>query len=136
MKPQLVVDARWNPLSHHAFPSSFPPSSSPPLVPSSPRLQRYRRLGQERLKTNQFSATDQFRPVGGGAIHGMRQVAALPGLFFIYELSPFMVQVTETGVPFTHFLTSVCAIVGGVFTIAGIVDSVLFHMPKAMGKAQ
>lgn len=86
------------------------------------------------LKTNQFSITDQFRPVGPINLPGGRvnRVAALPGVFFIYDLSPFMVQVTETTVPFTHFLTSVCAIVGGVFTIAGIVDSALYHVPRRM----
>lgn len=33
---------------------------------------------------------------------------------------------TEERSTFLHFLTSVCAIVGGVFTVAGILDSLLY----------
>ena len=33
------------------------------------------------------------------------------------------VQVTEAPVPFTHFLTKLCAIIGGAFTISGIIVS-------------
>ena len=35
----------------------------------------------------------------------------------MYDLSPFMVRVTEHTVPFTHFLTGLCAIAGGMFTV-------------------
>ena len=38
------------------------------------------------------------------------------GMFVTYEISPLMVEVTEHRRSFTHFLTGVCAIVGGVFT--------------------
>ncbi len=30
-------------------------------------------------------------------------------------------------VPLYHFLTSVCAIVGGIFTVIGFVDAAAFH---------
>jgi len=86
--------------------------------------------GTETL-TNQFSFTKQYQ---AGIVHGRRQ-SVLPGVFFVYELSPFMVRVTEESVPFTHFLTGLCAIAGGVFTIAGIIDSCIFHASKAMKKA-
>ena len=46
----------------------------------------------------------------------------LPGVFFNYELSPIRVRIEEKRRPFLHFLTRVCAIVGGVFTIMGVVD--------------
>eukprot|EP00743_Colponemidia_sp_Colp-15_P007181 GILK01007755.1.p1 GENE.GILK01007755.1~~GILK01007755.1.p1 ORF type:complete len:396 (+),score=64.06 GILK01007755.1:57-1244(+) len=79
--------------------------------------------------TNQFSVTEQFRKIDFKS--GMVDAAhALPGVFFIYDLSPFLVQVSERVIPFTHFLTSVCAIVGGVFTVAGIIDAVLYHSSK------
>ena len=35
-----------------------------------------------------------------------------PGVFFVYDLSPFMVSVTESTTPFFQFLTGLCAIVG------------------------
>lgn len=38
----------------------------------------------------------------------------MPGVFFIYDLSPIMVELTEKRMGFLHFITNVCAIVGGV----------------------
>ncbi|RHY05754.1 hypothetical protein DYB25_008806 [Aphanomyces astaci] len=51
-------------------------------------------------------------------------------VFFIFELSAFVVQVDATSVPFTHFLMRVCAIVGGMVSIAGFVDSLIYHYFK------
>ena len=51
----------------------------------------------------------------------------LPGVFFIYDISPIMVKFTEKTMSFSYFLTSLCAIVGGVFTTAGIVDGLVYH---------
>lgn len=56
------------------------------------------------------------------------------GVFFIYDLSPIMVKFTENTKSFTHFLTGVCAIIGGVFTVAGIIDSFIFHSMKTLKK--
>ena len=33
-----------------------------------------------------------------------------------------------------HFLTSVCAIVGGVFTVSGLIDSGLYHGQRVIKK--
>ena len=33
-----------------------------------------------------------------------------------------------------HFLTSVCALVGGLFTVSGIVDATVYHGHKAIKK--
>ncbi|RZC49300.1 hypothetical protein C5167_017719 [Papaver somniferum] len=44
------------------------------------------------------------------------------------------VTFTEGHVSFLHFLTNVCAIVGGVFTVSGIVDSFIYHGQKAIKK--
>lgn len=56
------------------------------------------------------------------------------GVFFMYDLSPMMVQMTEHRRSLTHFLTGVCAIVGGVFTVAGMVDGMLYHSTRALKK--
>ena len=34
----------------------------------------------------------------------------------------------------SHFRTSVCAIVGGVFTVSGLIDSFIFHGARAIKK--
>ncbi|RLN58371.1 hypothetical protein BBJ28_00014578, partial [Nothophytophthora sp. Chile5] len=39
------------------------------------------------------------------------------GTFFVFDLSPFMVKIENDRVPFTHFLTKICAIVGGVVSV-------------------
>jgi len=80
------------------------------------------------LNTNQFSVTEHFKPVGADGSHG------LPGVFFMYELSPIMVKFTESRKSFAHFLTGVCAIIGGVFTVAGLVDSLIYHSMRSLKK--
>jgi endoplasmic reticulum-Golgi intermediate compartment protein 3 len=58
----------------------------------------------------------------------------LPGIFFFYDLSPIKVRYLEERRSFLTFLTSVCAIVGGVFTVSGIVDATLFNAQRAIRK--
>lgn len=48
-------------------------------------------------------------------------------IWFRYDLNPITVKYTEFRKPFYTFLTTVCAIVGGTFTVAGIIDSVINH---------
>ena len=35
---------------------------------------------------------------------------------------------------FAHFVTGICAIIGGVFTVAGMIDSMVYHSAKALQK--
>ncbi|KAI8998364.1 endoplasmic reticulum vesicle transporter-domain-containing protein [Gaertneriomyces semiglobifer] len=81
------------------------------------------------VNTNQFSATEHQRdtnPRHGGA--------GLPGIFFNYDISPMLVTYTEYQKPFSHFLTDVCAVVGGIFTVAGIVDSFIYTAERTIKK--
>ena len=61
-----------------------------------------------------------------------RILACCAGVFFIYDISPIMVKFTEKYTTFTTFLTSLCAIIGGVFTTAGLVDAAIYQ--KSQGK--
>jgi len=88
----------------------------------------YESLNGQVLNTNQFSVTEHFKSLKGENTHG------LPGLFFMYELSPIMVKFLEHKKSFAHFLTGVCAIIGGVFTVAGIIDSFLYHSMRSLKK--
>eukprot|EP00294_Goniomonas_avonlea_P016447 CAMPEP_0114560418 /NCGR_PEP_ID=MMETSP0114-20121206/11451_1 /TAXON_ID=31324 /ORGANISM="Goniomonas sp, Strain m" /LENGTH=323 /DNA_ID=CAMNT_0001745967 /DNA_START=286 /DNA_END=1257 /DNA_ORIENTATION=+ len=88
----------------------------------------YKYLNGETVKTNQFSVTEHFRSLDSGGMRG------LPGVFFFYDLSPIMVRFSEQRKSFLHFLTSVCAIVGGVFTVAGILDGVIYSSQKLAKK--
>ena len=128
--------------------------------------------GAPALKTNQYSVTSQYR---AAVVNGVRQ-NVLPGIFFVYDISPFQVTVTEHTTPTlqarqgaegsaggpsgarplsppllpacpdahvspplpspapclpaclpAQMLTSLAAILGGVITAAGLLDSLLFH---------
>jgi hypothetical protein len=43
-----------------------------------------------------------------------------------------LVTYTEYKKPFAHFMTDVCAIVGGIFTVAGIIDSIIYTAEKSL----
>ena len=58
--------------------------------------------------------------------HHFKQNAVLPGVFFIYEIYPFAVELSVQKVPLTHLLIRLMATVGGVFTIVRWVDGWLY----------
>eukprot|EP00039_Didymoeca_costata_P019597 m.338192 g.338192 ORF g.338192 m.338192 type:complete len:382 (+) comp18335_c0_seq1:145-1290(+) len=90
---------------------------------------KYTKLSGMELKTNQYSVTSHKRVMN----HALGE-SGLPGVFFMFELSPIVVQLTETRRSLAHFLTSLCAIIGGVFTVAGMIDSVIFHSLRSWQK--
>ena len=75
----------------------------------------------KKIESCQYSVTDQFK-----SAHDPSKGFVLPGVFVIYDISPIMVKFTEKRPSFLTFLTSLCAIVGGVFTVAGILDQVVY----------
>jgi hypothetical protein len=105
----------------------------------------YESLDGNIIKTNQFSVTEHQKNMGGDS-HGLpgksvpiyvvyvQLLTNASGVFFMYDLSPIMVKFTETKKSFAHFLTGVCAIIGGVFTVAGLIDSFLYHGLRSMQK--
>ncbi|CAI5777982.1 Uncharacterized protein PODLI_1B024140 [Podarcis lilfordi] len=89
----------------------------------------YMKVDGEVVRSNQFSVT-RHEKVANGLIGDQ----GLPGVFVLYELSPMMVKLTEKHRSFTHFLTGVCAIIGGVFTVAGLIDSLIYHSARVIQK--
>mmetsp|Transcript_19554 Transcript_19554/g.27284 ORF Transcript_19554/g.27284 Transcript_19554/m.27284 type:complete len:383 (-) Transcript_19554:58-1206(-) len=88
----------------------------------------YEPLSGNTINTNQFSVTEHWKNLGTDGNHG------LPGIFIMYELSPIMVKYSEHHKSFAHFLTGVCAIIGGVFTVAGLVDSLIYTSMRSLKK--
>ena len=85
--------------------------------------------GEASFVTNQYTFTEKFRPVdmndykrGGHTGHA----PVIPGIFFVYDLSPFLVQVSSAQIPLSHLITRLLAIVGGVFCVLGILDSLWY----------
>jgi thiol-disulfide isomerase/thioredoxin len=54
----------------------------------------------------------------------------VPEAKFSYDLSPMAVLVSSKGRRWYDFVTSVCAIIGGTFTVVGLVDAVLYKIIK------
>lgn len=90
----------------------------------------YKDIRGRTVNSNQYSVTEHFRN------NEMGRPQLLPGVFFFYDFSPIKVTFKEEHIPFLHFITHICAIVGGVFTVAGIVDSFIYHGQKAMKKRE
>jgi hypothetical protein len=81
------------------------------------------------MNSNQFSVTKHKK-----VISIMNGESGMPGIFFQYELSPLMVKFTERQRSFGHFATNVCAIIGGVYTVAGLIDTLLYYSVKIIQK--
>lgn len=103
----------------------------------------------------QYSASEHFRPVNTVNRHGGLPGAApftappwavshtkppraspRPGLYIHYDLSPIAMVVSRESRSFGHFLTAVCAIVGGIFTVMGIVDKMVHATLDRFHRAQ
>eukprot|EP01112_Ceratiomyxa_fruticulosa_P008663 TRINITY_DN2243_c0_g1_i1.p1 TRINITY_DN2243_c0_g1~~TRINITY_DN2243_c0_g1_i1.p1 ORF type:complete len:307 (-),score=47.40 TRINITY_DN2243_c0_g1_i1:292-1212(-) len=65
-------------------------------------------------KSNQYTHTLKHYQVNTHA-SSFKQ----PGIFFKYELSPYQVTYKEHREQFSHFIASLCAILGGVFVVGG-----------------
>ena len=81
------------------------------------------------LRTNQYSVTKHKRKIKLSIAEN-----GLPGVFFIYDINPMMIQLREGRKSFLHFLTGVCAIIGGIFTVAGMLDALIYQSNKALQK--
>ncbi|KAH9997946.1 Sec1-like protein [Russula vinacea] len=100
---------------------------------------QFRTLDGHLVNSHQYSVTHFERDLQTGAagntdegIQIQHGVNGLPGVFFSYEISPILVAHRETRQSFAHFLTSTCAIVGGVLTVASILDSALFATQRSL----
>ena len=100
-------------------------------------------LSGAQYRTYQYSATSNERdlvPNDPTKEHNpqshdqnvMHMVRGVPGVFINYEISPLCVIQREVRKSFTHFLTNTCAIVGGILTIAGLVDGLIYRSRKTL----
>jgi len=75
--------------------------------------------GTSTMKTYQYSVTnhtDTFDLSDPLSIQ-------LPGVWFKYDFSPMLVQLEKRDKYFTHLLTRLCAIVGGIWVVLGFIHS-------------
>merc|ERR1711871_60633 len=119
-QPDAVPDIETRPRGAAAvYPSAGVVQYFVKIVPTT-----YEHLGAgdgSTIRTNQYSVTEQIRPID------INKGTVLPGVFFIYDVSPFTVRKTEQRrSTWLRFLTRVCAIVGGVFTVGSLIDRIVF----------
>lgn len=60
----------------------------------------------------------------------------IPAIWFKYDINPISVKYKKHRRPFYEFLCMTCAIVGGTFTVAGIVDSLVFSASNLIEKLE
>ena len=58
------------------------------------------------------------------------QSALIPGVYFVYDFSPLRSVIRESHLPLFELCTSLCAILGGVFTVMGIIDAFFYSLGK------
>ncbi len=87
---------------------------------------KYQFLNNTKLNTNQFSVTHHYRDVGSTA----GQATGLPGVFFDFDISPIQIHYREYKASWIEMLINICAIVGGIFTVAGLIDGFVFYTEK------
>ncbi len=73
--------------------------------------------GKRSLDTYQYTVNDNHYEDG----------ESLPSAVFSYDISPMQVMVSEERETLAAFLTQICAIIGGVFTVTGLLDGVVYH---------
>ncbi|KAH7921762.1 Sec1-like protein [Leucogyrophana mollusca] len=100
---------------------------------------QFRTLEGRVTNTHQYSTTFFERDLtkGNEQDHGVlaqHGAPGAPGAFFNFDISPILVVHAETRQSFAHFLTSTCAIVGGVLTVAALMDSILFATGRKLKK--
>jgi len=54
----------------------------------------------------------------------------IPEAKFAYDISPMIVSVKKKGKRWYDFVTSICAIIGGTFTVLGLFNSIFHHVLK------
>ena len=97
--------------------------------------ERFRPLMTELLEDDQMDKVHALKAhaeaggIGGhhDKDHHKVQNSVLPGIFFIYEIYPFAVEISRNSVPFTHLVIRLMATIGGVFTLVKWADSCLYE---------
>ena len=119
--PTIYEPLHGRPISTNQYSYASAPSPYPPRLP---QLRHLRHLRHTTPYPPRY--TELFRTTS--------QTDKLPAVFFHYELSPIMVKLQQERRALGPFLTGLCAIVGGVFTVAGMIDKTLHRLTKVAAK--
>lgn len=87
----------------------------------------YKYISKEVLPTNQFSVTEYFSPMND-------YDRTWPAVYFLYDLSPITVTIKEERRSFLHFITRLCAVLGGTFALTGMLDRWMYRFLEMVMK--
>ena len=88
----------------------------------------FARVDGSTFVTNQFSVTRHNKAI----MSGLMGDSGMPGVFFSYEMAPVMVKYQQKEKSFGHFASGLCAIIGGVFSVAGIIDKLVYNSARIL----
>jgi hypothetical protein len=92
----------------------------------------YEPLRGAHVHSRQYATTDFVQEVDvAPAGHAGGHSHAAPGLWIRYDFSPALVRRVEVRRSALQYLTGLCAILGGVFALSGVVDTVLHRVLEA-----
>lgn len=95
----------------------------------------FRLFNRKTLRTFQYSATRHKKTLGA------EDGASFPGLVVRFEVSPMVVVNSEYRRSFTSLITTLTAILGGIYTLAALFDAMFYYAErrllekKGLGKA-
>lgn len=89
---------------------------------------KYKHFGGEEIQSNQYSVTEHVSHLAPGSGRG------LPGVYFHYEVSPIQAVFEEKRGHLLSFITSVCAIIGGVYIVMGLLEGFVSGILKMFYK--
>lgn len=96
-------------------------------------VEHYLQVVKIEVMTRSYKLVEEYEYTAHSSlVHSLE----IPVAKFHFEPSPMQVLITENSKSFSHFITNVCAIIGGVFTVAGILDSILHHSIRLMKKVE
>ncbi|KAK6154408.1 hypothetical protein DH2020_008656 [Rehmannia glutinosa] len=96
-------------------------------------IEHYLQVVKTEVMTRSYKLVEEYEYTAHSSlVHSLH----IPAAKFHFELSPMQVLITENSKSFSHFITNLCAIIGGVFTVAGILDSILHNTVRLMKKVE
>lgn len=117
------IPGSYNPITSVIHDSSDPTTNHEYVIKVVPTI--YQDLTGKELAAYQYTYAYRGYPTYG---------QMTPAIWFKYDLNPITVKYTEKRPPFYTFLTTICAIVGGTFTVAGILDALTFSAGELIKK--
>lgn len=90
----------------------------------------YKDIDGNMISTFQYSYTHHYHKLQTDS----RNELLKPGIFFKYEFSPIRLEIEEYRYTIIEFITSICAILGGLYTVFSLVDSFFYESKEFIMK--